>query len=398
MALLRIEKNNGIATVYLNRPDKRNAMSFALLKELVTTAKAIQKDRDIRCVILTGEAQVFSAGIDLSDLNNPKNSAFAIWELVKPGQSLFQKAFLIWQNLPVPVIAALEGYCFGAGMQLALAADIRIAHPDIKMSIMESRWGLVPDMGLTRSLKGLIGVDLAKELTLTARVFDGNYAKDIGLVTHLSENPLEKANAIASEMLQRSPDALTAAKRVLDAMEHQPEKSLRLEKSGNLNYYLVKIANLLVKKTNIRKLNFYHANIDKSFIMNFDRNTPIAFLGIGLMGSRMASRLIQAGFQVAVWNRTASACEELIDIGAHALDLSNIGQYPLILTCLADDKAVQAVFDQIQTNLKAGQVIVDFSSLSVAATKALAQAAASQDVIWIDSLFQEVQLGQNKAR
>ena len=230
MALLRIEKNNGIATVYLNRPDKRNAMSFALLKELVTTAKAIQKDRDIRCVILTGEAQVFSAGIDLSDLNNPKNSAFAIWELVKPGQSLFQKAFLIWQNLPVPVIAALEGYCFGAGMQLALAADIRIAPPDTKMSIMESRWGLVPDMGLTRSLK------------------DGNYAKDIGLVTHLSENPLEKANAIASEMLQRSPDALTAAKRVLDAMEHQPEKSLRLEKIWQLKLLLGKNSKLARKK------------------------------------------------------------------------------------------------------------------------------------------------------
>ncbi len=226
---------------------------------------------------MTGEAQVFSAGIDLSDLNNPKNSAFAIWELIKPGQSLFQKAFLIWQNLPVPVIAALEGYCFGAGMQLALAADIRIAHPDTKMSIMESRWGLVPDMGLTRSLKGLIGVDLAKELTLTARVFDGNYAKDIGLVTHLSENPLEKANAIASEMLQRSPDALTAAKRVLDAMEHQPEKSLRLEKIWQLKLLLGKNSKLARKKTNIRKLNFYHANIDKSFIMNFDRNTPIAF-------------------------------------------------------------------------------------------------------------------------
>ncbi len=119
--------------------------------------------------------------------------------------------------------------------------------------------------------------------------------------------------------------------------------------------------------------------------MNFDRNTPIAFLGIGLMGSRMASRLIQAGFQVAVWNRTASACEELIDIGAHALDLSNIGQYPIVLTCLADDKAVQAVFEQIQPHLKANQVIVDFSSLSVAATKALAQAAALQHVTWIDS-------------
>ncbi len=119
--------------------------------------------------------------------------------------------------------------------------------------------------------------------------------------------------------------------------------------------------------------------------MNFDRNTPIAFLGIGLMGSRMATRLIQAGFQVAVWNRTVSACDELIDIGAQALELSDIGEYPVILICLADDKAVQAVFEQIQPNLKAKQVIVDFSSLSVAATKTLAQAATTHNATWIDS-------------
>jgi len=119
--------------------------------------------------------------------------------------------------------------------------------------------------------------------------------------------------------------------------------------------------------------------------MNFDRNTPIAFLGIGLMGSRMATRLIQAGFQVAVWNRTVSACDELLDIGAQALELSDIGEYPVILICLADDKAVEAVFEQIQPNLKAKQVIVDFSSLSVAATKTLAQAATTHDVTWIDS-------------
>lgn len=106
-------KNNGIATVYLNRPDKRNAMSFALLKELVTTAKAIQKDRDIRCVILTGEAQVFSAGIDLSDLNNPKNSAFAIWELVKPGQSLFQKPFLFGKICPSLLLPLLKVIVLG---------------------------------------------------------------------------------------------------------------------------------------------------------------------------------------------------------------------------------------------------------------------------------------------
>ncbi|WP_045435122.1 NAD(P)-dependent oxidoreductase [Acinetobacter calcoaceticus] len=119
--------------------------------------------------------------------------------------------------------------------------------------------------------------------------------------------------------------------------------------------------------------------------MNFDRNPPIAFLGIGLMGSRMATRLIQAGFQVAVWNRTASACDELLDIGAQSLELSNIDEYPVILICLADDKAVEAVFEQIQPNLKAKQVIVDFSSLSVAATKTLAQAATTYNVTWIDS-------------
>ncbi|GAA5187244.1 NAD(P)-dependent oxidoreductase [Acinetobacter kookii] len=119
--------------------------------------------------------------------------------------------------------------------------------------------------------------------------------------------------------------------------------------------------------------------------MSFDRNTKIAFLGMGLMGSRMATRLIQAGFDVAVWNRTASACDVLIDMGATALDVQNIGQYPVILTCLADDAAVQAVFDHIQHQLTAGQVIVDFSSLSVDKTKALAQQAQNQQVQWIDS-------------
>ncbi len=256
MTLLRIEKNNGIATVYLNRPEKRNAMSFALLKELVATAKKIKADRSIRCVILTGEASVFSAGIDLADLNNPKNRAYAAWELVKPGQSLFQKAFLIWQELPVPVIAAIEGFCFGAGMQLALAADIRIAHPQTQMSIMESRWGLVPDMGLTRSIKGIIGVDLAKELSLTARVFDGQYAKEIGLVTHLDESPLTKAQALAQEMLQRSPDALAAVKHVLDAMEHQPKKSLRLEKIWQLKLLLGKNSQIARKKDKNPELEF----------------------------------------------------------------------------------------------------------------------------------------------
>lgn len=256
MAVIRVEKNNGIATVFLNRPGKRNAMSFQLLKELVQVAKKIKSDRTIRCVILTGEANVFSAGIDLTDLNNPQNRAYAAWELIKPGQSLFQKAFLIWQELPVPVIAAIDGYCFGAGMQLALAADIRIAHPNTQMSIMETRWGLVPDMGLTRSIKGIIGVDLAKELSLTARVFDGQYAKEIGLITHVDDKPMQKAQQLAEEMLQRSPDALAAVKQVLDAMEHAPQKSLRLEKIWQLKLLLGKNSQIARKKDKNPDLEF----------------------------------------------------------------------------------------------------------------------------------------------
>ena len=119
--------------------------------------------------------------------------------------------------------------------------------------------------------------------------------------------------------------------------------------------------------------------------MIVDRHSKIAFLGMGLMGSRMATRLIQAGFDVAVWNRTAAACDELIDSGASSLELAHIGQYPVILSCLADDHAVASVYAQIEPYLQAQQVMVDFSSLSVKQTQMLAQQAAQKQVVWIDS-------------
>ncbi len=119
--------------------------------------------------------------------------------------------------------------------------------------------------------------------------------------------------------------------------------------------------------------------------MSFNLQTKIAFLGMGLMGSRMASRLLNAGFQVAVWNRTASACDELVAQGATKLNLNEIGQYPIVLTCLADDSAVQAVIDQIADYLQPQQVIVDFSSLSVDKTKSLAKQVQGKNAIWIDS-------------
>ena len=207
MPLVFVAKKGGLATVQLNRPDKRNAMSFALLRELIVVANRLKRDKSIRAIILTGAGSSFSAGIDLSDLNSPKNAFFAAWELIKPGQSLFQKAFLVWQTMPVPVIAALHGHCLGAGMQLALAADLRISTPDCQLSIMESRWGLVPDMGITQTLRGLVPLDIAKELTLTGRIFSGTDAKALGLVTHLSHDPRHAAEVLAAELAHRSPDA-----------------------------------------------------------------------------------------------------------------------------------------------------------------------------------------------
>lgn len=256
MSTISLEKKGAIAYVSLNRAEKRNAISFDMLRQLVNAAKQIKKDKSIRVVILAGNGEAFSAGIDLTDLNNPKNSAYAAWELIKPGQSLFQKANLIWQTLPVPVIAVQHGYCLGAGMQLALAADIRICHPDCKLSIMESRWGLVPDMGLTRSLKDIIPLDLAKELTLTGRIFDGQYAKEIGLVTHVSPTPMAMAEQLANELIQRSPDALLAGKRVLDAMAHEPSRALRLEKIWQLKLLMGKNSRLARLKDKKPEINF----------------------------------------------------------------------------------------------------------------------------------------------
>ncbi len=235
MANVEIELRGAIALVRLNRPDKRNAMSFDLLRELLDCGKRLSRDRDLRAVVLCGAGESFSAGIDLGELANPRNRRFAFWQLIKPGPSLFQKAFLVWRDLPVPVIASLHGHCFGAGMQLALAADIRIATPDCQLSIMESRWGLVPDMGITRTLRGLMPVDRARELTFSARILSGEQAREWSLVTHVANHPLDSALALADEFATRSPDALLASKRVLDAMSDlRPARGLALEKRWQL--------------------------------------------------------------------------------------------------------------------------------------------------------------------
>jgi enoyl-CoA hydratase/carnithine racemase len=234
MNTLRIERLGDIAIVRLDRPDKRNAISFRMLRELHDTARELRGDRALRAVVLCGAGESFSSGIDLADLRDRRHRLWAAWQLLKPGRSLFQQAFLIWQELPVPVLAAMHGHCFGAGLQLALSADIRFATPDCQLSAMEARWGLVPDMGLSRSLDGLLRPDIAKELLFTARIVSGTQAQALGLVTHVADDPLTAALTLAGEIETCSPDAVLAGKRVIDAMLHQPRSALRLEKRWQL--------------------------------------------------------------------------------------------------------------------------------------------------------------------
>ena len=254
---------HNVVEVRLNRPDKRNAMSFDLLRELLRIGEELKEQRAVRAVLLTGEGTSFSAGIDLNDLRSPKNSLTAMWELSRPGPNLFQRVFLIWRDLPVPVIAVIHGHCFGAGMQLALGADFRIATPDSQLAIMEARWGLVPDMAVSVTLRGLVGLDMAKELTMTARIVNGADAKTAGLVSHVSDDPMGKALELAAEICTRSPDAVLAAKRVLNAMVSEGDaETLALEKKWQRRLLLGKNFKIAGKRAKQPELVYVERQFD----------------------------------------------------------------------------------------------------------------------------------------
>lgn len=248
MNTLDIEYREDVAIVWLNRPQKKNAMSFQMMKELVQAAKILSKNRKIRAVILCGKEHTFCAGIDLADLGDKANRKYAFWQLIKPKQSIFQKAALIWQTLPVPVIAAIEGYCLGAGVQLMLGADIRIATPDCQIAILEGRWGIVPDMGLSVSARNIVADDVLRELVYTARTIDGLQAKQCGLLSHVNDSPLQAALNLAAEIATRSPDAVLAGKRVINSMQQKTQRSIRMEKIWQLKLLLGKNQYRAIKK------------------------------------------------------------------------------------------------------------------------------------------------------
>jgi enoyl-CoA hydratase/carnithine racemase len=214
--LVQLHIEGDLAEVVLNRPKQHNGMNMALLRDILKVAKSLQKRTDIRAVLLRGEGPSFCSGLDIKAvISNPLTAAGTYARLFSPCINDFQRWSLIWRDLPMPVIALVHGNCFGAGFQLALGADIRISTPDAQWSLMEAKWGLIPDMGGTVTLRELVRMDVAKELAMTARTFDGIEAHALGLVTHITKDPRQRALALIDDLRQRSPDAIAAAKALL---------------------------------------------------------------------------------------------------------------------------------------------------------------------------------------
>jgi len=212
-ARVLLEEKNRIAYVTLNRPEKHNGLDKRMFLELVQTAKTIRKNRNLRCVILRGNGKSFCAGLDFEAVSKspsliPRFFTKLPWSI----DNMFQRAAHVWRELPIPVIAVVHGNCFGGGMQIILACDYRIATPTARLAIMEMKWGLIPDMSGTVALSRLTRVDIAMELTMTGRIFNGLEGAEYGLVSKISETPLEEAETIANLICEQSPDAVAAVK------------------------------------------------------------------------------------------------------------------------------------------------------------------------------------------
>ena len=228
---VRIEIDGHVAVATLARPEKHNALDAAMFDALIVAAERLRSEPGVRAVVLCGEGPSFCSGLDLASMMSDPAGLPGLVERLRAGvPTWFQRAAFEWTRVPVPVIAAIHGHCLGGGLQIALGADIRIAAPDARLSVMEIKWGLIPDMAITRTLPRLVGVDVAKELAFTGRVLSGAEALPLGLVTRVSEDPAAEARALAEEIAARSPDAVRAVKHLFDEAWTSPaEVTLALE-------------------------------------------------------------------------------------------------------------------------------------------------------------------------
>ncbi len=220
---------DGVADVRLSRPEKRNALDPAMFAGLVAAGEGLKREPGVRAVVLSGQGPDFCAGLDFGSFQAmrdgerlsaqadlPPAQGSALGSALGPAQAAGQRAAFVWAELPVPVIAAMTGNALGGGLQIALGADIRIVAPDAKLSVLEIKWGLVPDMTGSQLLPELVGRDVAKDLTFSGRVVTGTEAVALGLATRADPDPYRAAHELAASIAGRSPDAIRAAKRLLD--------------------------------------------------------------------------------------------------------------------------------------------------------------------------------------
>lgn len=273
--LVTITVTDHVADVRLNRPEKMNALSIPMFEAVSAAAERVAQDTSIRAVVLSGEGRAFCAGLDLANFSDP--TAFG-GNPFGPGRggfwpNFYQKPCYLWKDVPVPVIAALHGAVFGGGFQIALGADIRIARPDVKMSLMEIKWGLIPDMSGTQTLRDLVRLDVAKELAFTGRIVEGAEAERIGLVTRLAEDPYAEAMTLAREIATKNPQAIALNKLLFEASRHGDHRR-GLELEEKLQAKIIMSPNQL--EAVMAGMQKRSANFSERTITRLDRDDPLA--------------------------------------------------------------------------------------------------------------------------
>lgn len=224
---VQVEINDGIAEVRLNRPDKMNALDGAMFDAIIDAGESLKTQTGVRAVVVSAEGRGFCAGLDFSGFQqmagNSDDGDNSSVGKIDEGRITHrgQQVSWVWQELEVPVIAAVHGVAFGGGLQVALGADIRIVSPDARLSVLEIRWGLSPDMTATQLLPRLVGVDVAKELTWTGREVSGTEAVQIGLATKVADDPRAAALELAADIAAKSPQAIRGAKHLINLASEQ---------------------------------------------------------------------------------------------------------------------------------------------------------------------------------
>lgn len=222
---VKVEVDAGVAHVRLVRAERMNALDAPMFDALVAAGEQLRQAREVRCVVLSGEGRAFCSGLDKSLISKAGTTATPLGHALGPRThgiaNREQYAAIVWRDVPAPVIAAVHGVAFGGGFQLALGADLRFVAADAQLSMMEIKWGLIPDMGGTVLMRELVRDDVARELIYTGRVFSGTEAVALGLATRVCVDPLEEALQSAREIATKSPDAMRAAKRLLNELSNR---------------------------------------------------------------------------------------------------------------------------------------------------------------------------------